>query len=253
MLTSLIEIINTGEFEDNGSLSIEAASAHQDGLLVRLRLVLPDGGSDVRSVYCHRPRSHELLAAEFADDLSVCEDHVLLWPHVQEKNALYFNGRADDGRSLLGALLQTHHQAVGEWFEFTRFMNDALFSPAVELLASQSGLLAEGPEPLIASYRSVLTDFGIRHSSPPSRDPSWWDGTQWQPETERLYALVIGRSYVIAPNFTEEVAKGCSRAVKCVFECKSIDGRLNPVVFSHSARCCASGGGYGTLSANSIV
>ena len=196
----------TGEFEDNGSLCIEEASAHQDGLLVRLRLTLPEGGNDVRSIYCHQPRSHELFAAEFIDALSVCEDHVLLWPHLQKKTALYFNGRAVDTRSLLGALVETHYRILGEWFPFTKFMNDSMFSPIVDLLGSQSGLLAEGPEQLIASYGEVLTEFGIRHSSPPSRDPSWWDGTRWQPETERLYALVIGRSYVIAPNFTEKVA-----------------------------------------------
>jgi len=207
MLTSLLEIIGTGEFEDNGSLFIEAASADQDGLLVRLRITLPDGSNDVRSIYCDQPRSHELLAAEFVNDLSVCDDHVLLWPHLQRKTALYFNGRADDTRSLLGALIKTHYRIVGEWFPFTKFMNDSLFSPKFDLLASQSGLLAEGPEQLVASYRSVLTDFGIRQSSPPSREPSWWDGTRWQPETEKLYALVIGRSYVIAPNFTENVAE----------------------------------------------
>ena len=206
MLPSLLDVIDTGEFEDNGSLYIEEASTHRDGLSIRLRLVLPDGDHTIRTIVCHQPRSHALLAAVPCCDLSVVEDHVLLWPHSQSIRALYFNGRATDPRSLLGALVETHYRIVGEWIPFERFMNDALFSPAIDLLDSHSGLLAEGPDQLIIAYSNVLTDLGIRHSSPPSREPSWWDGTQWQLETEKLYALIIGPSYVVAPAFSEKVA-----------------------------------------------
>lgn len=206
MLSALIATVDTGEFEDNGSLFIDAASARDSDLVICLRLNLPDGSKDARQVLCRRPRSYELMAAECADNLSVSDDHVLLWPHTQKKAALYFNGRADDSRSLLGALVQMHFRTVGEWFPFTTFMNDALFSPSCDLLGAQSGLLADGPEPLIDSYAAVLDDFGIRHSTPPPRAPGWWDGVQWQHSTEKLHVLIIGRSYVVAPEFAEDVA-----------------------------------------------
>ncbi|MBX3416287.1 MAG: hypothetical protein KF851_01690 [Pirellulaceae bacterium] len=206
MLKSLLEIIDTGEFEDNGSLCIEEALTHQDDLLVRLRLKHPDGGTEHRTILCHQPRSHFLQAAEYFDDLSVCDDHVLLWPHSQLQAALYFNGRPDNAHALLGALVETHHRTLNDWFPITRFMNNSLFSPNVELLASGSGLLAEGPFGIIDAYASVLETFNIRHSSPPRRPPSWWDGTRWQPETEKLYALIMGSSYVVGPNFTENTA-----------------------------------------------
>ncbi len=43
MLDSLRKIIDTGEFEDNGSLIIENPVFKQDDLLIRIWLTLPDG------------------------------------------------------------------------------------------------------------------------------------------------------------------------------------------------------------------
>jgi hypothetical protein len=116
---------------------------------------------------------------------------------------LYFNGRAQDSRTLIGALFTSHLRIVGEWFAFSHFINAALFFYKADLLDTGHGLLAKGPEAVINEYRAVLAEFGIRHSSPPSRQPSWWDGTSWQVEQERLHVLLVNESYVVAPEFRE--------------------------------------------------
>jgi len=206
MLDSLRKIIDKGEFEDNGSLVIENAMLNQDDLLIRICLTLPDGPAERRSILCRQPRSHSVIAAEFADHLDLCDNHVLLWPHCQQQVALYFNGRPADRFSLLGSLVDAHYRAVGDWIPFTKHVNSALFSPSCCLLDSGSGLLAEGPAGLIDEYRAVLQTYGIRQSSPPAREPSWWDGARWRPETEKLYALIMGTSYVVAPDFSDITA-----------------------------------------------
>jgi hypothetical protein len=130
-------------------------------------------------------------------------DHFLIWPHSHPQVQLYFHGRAENSRALLGALLMTHFQIFGESVPFTRFMNSAIFSQRIDLLNVGYGLLATGPESAISAYRSVLTDFRIRHSSPPSQEPKWWDGSSWQTERETLYLLMMGDSFIVAPEFLE--------------------------------------------------
>jgi len=206
MLDSLRKFIDTHEFEDDGSVTIEEAVFSQENLLIRIRLSLPEGPVERRSILCRQPRSHCLIAAEYSDNLDLYDDHVLLWPHCQRHVALFFNGRANDHFSLLGSLVDVHYRTVGEWIPFTKYMNSALFSTWCSLLDSHSGLLAEGPTGLIDEYRAVLQTYGIRDSSPPEREPSWWDGTRWQPGSEKLYALIVGSSYVVAPGFSEITA-----------------------------------------------
>lgn len=206
MLDSLREIIDTGEFEDNGSLWIEEVSRDSDSLLIRICLNLSDGPRERRTILCRQPRCDYLIAGEPSDYLDLSNDHVLLWPHRQQRVALYFNGRPNDRLSLLGSLVEAHYRTVGEWIPFTQYMNSALFAPSCCLLDSGSGLLAEGPIKLIDEYRAVLHTYGIRHSSPPAREPTWWDGTRWQPETEELYVLIIGSSFIVGPGFSETTA-----------------------------------------------
>lgn len=210
MLSSLLSVIDNSEFEDNGSLCIESVSTRHQDLLLQLRLRLPEGRTERRSILCERIRSHRIYAAKHADNLSVCDDHVVLWPHSEEQVNLYFNGKPRDKYALLGALLEAHARATHHWFPFTQFMNGALLSPSIELLNCQAGFLACGPQRLINAYRLVLESFGIQHSSPPPKPPHWWDGSQWQIETENLHAFILGDSYVVAPNFTEIHAEAIS-------------------------------------------
>jgi hypothetical protein len=203
VLTSLIDLTNTGEFEDAGSIRVSHAEYAGQDLLLRLDVALPEGDHEERSVLCRAPREHRILASEFADSVEVANDHVLIWPYSQPEVELYFNGSVQDSRMLIGALVLSHLRIVDEWFELSRFLNPGLFSGAVDPLRTGHGLLAKGPESIIDAYRAVLAEFGIRHSSPPPRDPCWWDGNSWHTEQERLHVLLVGQSYVVGPEFRE--------------------------------------------------
>jgi hypothetical protein len=203
MLDSLINITGTGEFEDDGSFCITHAEYIDADLHLQLDLKLPNGTSASRAILCRQPRSHHILMAEHVDQLLISDNHFLIWPHSQPQFELYFHGRAQDSRTLLGALLMTHVQIFGENVPFPHFMNSAIFSQRVDLLNMGFGLLATGPETAITAYRTVLTDFHIRHSSPPPHEPKWWNGSSWQTEKESLYLLMMGDSFVVAPEFLE--------------------------------------------------
>jgi hypothetical protein len=200
MLTSLIDLTSTGEFEDDGAISITSADHVGQDLVLGLSLFLPDGQIEKRAIQCRSPRCYRIGAAEREDSIAVLDDHVLLWPSVQFKVQLHFNGSATDSRPVLGALALQHYQLLGEWFPFPEFVNGELFR---DLFRFGSGLLATGPQAVMEAYGDVLDEFGIGHSSPPGRPPSWWNGTSWQEERERLHLLLIGRSYVVAPEFSE--------------------------------------------------
>jgi hypothetical protein len=126
------------------------------------------------------------------DYVLLTADHVVLWPHVQKQGELYFRGRPSDPLSLLGALVELHRDAVGNWFSVDRFLN--LPGRSADILRGGHGLLAKGPVQLLDSYAKVLDDYGIRHSTLPPRDPVWCNGGRWTPEAEQLYALLLGES-----------------------------------------------------------
>jgi hypothetical protein len=99
-------------------------------------------------------------------------------------------------------LVEAHWAAVGEWFDSLYFFN---LGPARSLRAMLNGgfgRLAAGPRSLMDSYADVLRVSGVAVSSPPSRSPTWWDGTRWVEEVGPLFAVILGGSYVVAQAVT---------------------------------------------------
>jgi hypothetical protein len=203
VLTQLFEFTGTIEYEEDGWLTITSADWDGSTLILTVRVHVPGTLDKQCRIACQQPRSHRIIALENDCLVSLAADHVVLYPHNQKQSELYFNGRPTDALSLFGALIESHQVAVGNWFSVDHFLN--LSGRSTDILRGGHGLLAKGPVPMLNTYANVLDRYGIKHSSVGSRDPEWWNGHQWTAETEQLYALIIGKSFVVAPSFTEKV------------------------------------------------
>jgi len=201
VLSQFLALTETLEYEDDGWLSITSAEWERSTLTLTTSVRLPDAAHHNFRIVCTDPRSHHIVAAGVDDLVTLTADHVVLWPNTEQQGELYFNGAPNDPASLLGSLIETHLETVGRWYAVDYFLN--LSGHATDVLRGGHGLLAKGPVPLLKAYAEVLDRHGASHSSPPYRDPVWWSDSQWIPEREQLFALIVGESYVVAPTFLE--------------------------------------------------
>lgn len=203
MLDALRELAASDVDEDLG-FTIESATHSGRDLLIRIVVKnLAQGQMRSTSILCRQPRAFRILAAEWLDGLDVFDQHVLLWPHCQQRVALFCRGRPLAPDAIVGALWVSHFQLVGDWIPFKAYINMGMCPPAGGSGSELSGILADGPRELVARYKSVVESHGLDCSLVPGLEPHWWDGEKWLPEVERLRVLVIGGSYVVSPEFSE--------------------------------------------------
>ena len=208
MLDSLRELLDSDVNDDIG-FTIDSASHSGSDLLIRIRVRSRSEPHDIRStaLLCRRPRSFRLLAATWLDGLAVLDSHVLLWPHCQPRVALFCRGSPVAPNAVVGALLDSHYRLAGDWIPFKAYINMAI-CPLFECSGTEfSGVIADGPQELVAGYKSALESNRLECSLVPSREPQWWDDGKWIPESGHLHVMVIGESYVVAPHFAEVQAE----------------------------------------------
>jgi hypothetical protein len=149
-------------------------------------------------VTCSGVRDHS-LSLGLAEGLQCSDDHVLLWAYNKRKLSLYFSGKCENSDAVIGALYSRHGELTKGWIPFQRFLNPNM--DLVKLLNGNSGMLAEGPQPLILAYEEILHKFGFVASHFDAGDPAHWDGETWQEEREKLSVLIIDKSYIVAEKF----------------------------------------------------
>jgi hypothetical protein len=141
-------------------------------------------------------------------------DHPLLWPFNSRRVQLYFKHDLDarhPPEMIAGALYFAHVEQVGSWISFDRFLNKSHLTLR-DLLSTTSGLLAEGPAPLLEAYRDTLTTHGLGANiidvGPPSHQRTVYDedprSTQFitMNEAGRVALLTLGDAYFIARKFS---------------------------------------------------
>lgn len=211
MLPRLMQLTDSLDFEEDGFLRVHGAQAEERDLVVYLE-VAGSTTSTLLRVRAHDVRYHHVVAPGGSKDVWLTDDHPILWSHSYPRSELYFRGKVDDVMSLVGALTVAHQSVAGSWSGDSGWLtqNERIRNPVLlaEVLESGSGLLSVGPVILLEAYAQVLDAYGVSHSMLEPSQPSWWNGEQWQRETERLLALMIGASYVIAPRYSEEVETG---------------------------------------------
>ncbi len=143
-----------------------------------------------RGVLEFRILSHEV------ESIALLERHPLLWTYDQDELELYFQDQPRDVHATIGRLHEAHASAGRGWISFDALFNEEM--PLHDLLTSGSGLLARGPVPVIRAYQEVLEADGLR-CSVINQGSMAIDGV----ESPRV--LIMGRSYVVATEFSAEL------------------------------------------------
>ena len=149
-------------------------------------------------VTCSGVRDHS-LSLGLGEELRWSDDHVLLWAHTKRKLSLYFSGTGENSDTIIGALYSQHERLTKGWIPFQRFLNPNM--DLTKLIKGGSGMLAEGPQPLMLAYEDVLQKFGFVASHVDAGEPAYWNGETWREEREKVSALIVDRSYIVAEKF----------------------------------------------------
>lgn len=140
------------------------------------------------------------LSLGLAEEFRLIDDHVLLWAHTKRKLSIYFSGTCETPDSVIGALYNRHWELTKGRIPFQRFLNPHV--DLTKLISGGSGMLAEGPEPLMLAYEDALQGCGFSASHIDAGEPAYWDGETWLEEREKLSVLLIDKSYIVAEKFS---------------------------------------------------
>jgi hypothetical protein len=195
-LDQLLETTRSAEFEDSGGLRLIAASWSAADLTLRFEL---DDGQERFSVWeleCTWVLE-QLLSKAYECGLNVWyEDHPILDQYTTEWESLAFSRAPRIPDRVVGQLWTAHREAVDDWIDFDRYLNDAM--PLAEVLRSPSGIVATGPAFLIDAYEQVLR----RNRCEPSRVPSG------RKQIEAACLVHFEESYVVAERVTARLVSG---------------------------------------------
>jgi hypothetical protein len=197
VLQELLEIVGTGEFEDNGNVLLTAAVWRTDSLGLSFRV---DHGDNINTswvVECSGLIEHLITDSNYQVGLNArSSDHPLLDQHTQSRHGLYISVAPSDPDKVVGQLWQAHREAADDWIPFDRFINHEL--PLRTLLSSGNALISTGPRFLVSAYRAVLENAGCRTS----------EITAAKPRVSVAQMIHFGESYVIAKDIVATRSAG---------------------------------------------
>jgi hypothetical protein len=191
MMDKLLEIIDTGEFEDTEIIRLISVKEQGDRLRLIFKVTPNVGEVHLQRwiVRCDNVIAHQIILGN-AYDLSLEYEHVLLWEHQKPRVAISFSAESiKHPLSVVGQLYRKHMELAGEWIPFDRYFN--MPEKLDELIAGRHGLLAEGPEPLMQAYEMVLKENGFQTTN-----------RIVVPDVhEGISVLIFGDSYIVASKF----------------------------------------------------
>ena len=200
MLGEFEALLGRMEFENNGGLVVAAVRwpGHACELLLDVRT-----GDDGDARQCWRVQCADFrtsrLSVGWVNEAELTADHPVLLRYTQPHVQLGFMGRPPDSRLVVADLWEVHRSVTDLWYPFEEFLNHRV--SLAQLLASNSGLLADGPRSLMDGYADVLRSHDMEASLFGERPPVRWRDGMWQPEPPGLHALILGESFVVGAGF----------------------------------------------------
>lgn len=177
------------------SSEVEAVSMVDGTLVVRFSCDLCSD-PDVRKSYilrCSDVPEHSLIAGP-CEEISVSDDHCLLWTYHCEAAYLHFTSNPSNPFEIVGRLYEAHEELFSGWRPLTGFLNPSLSGGLHGLLERGSGMLAQGPWPVMEAYaRAISNKMEVNINS--AHDSRYIS-------TRPYKALVIDESYVICREIT---------------------------------------------------
>ncbi len=139
------------------------------------------------------------ISLDFASSISISDTHPLLWQYSDKQSEIYFNGNCSDTDKLYLDLYKSHYACMEGLLDFEETINQS--KDFDQLLKSQNGLLASGPNKLMILYADVLTRHRLHYSIIGDRVPTFWDGEKHVVEIGNAKVLFIDSAYIIADDF----------------------------------------------------
>lgn len=133
-------------------------------------------------------------------DVSLSDDHPLLYEFVTAPTAVFFRGQPDDINATVLDIAQAHASTFGPWRHFPQYLNveQSLYA----LLASGGGLLGQMPQPFADEVLKVCQRHGLETHTQVGQ-PYVKAHANPMGQTEVL-ALLLGDSYFVAHAFSFE-------------------------------------------------
>lgn len=193
--------LDSAEFEEEGWLDLQNATLEGDDLHLHIVIRLGDREPVQKwAITCSAMEANKIVLGSFDQPLLSYDDHPLLWPYTKPVVSLCFHRRDSiEAGDVISKLYEQHHEIAKGEIPFSEYLNSLL--PLSALLGGQGGQLAEGPEPLILGYETILRDIGFSTSTI-TREPMVFKPKEfWTTPKPNLQLLLLGKSYVIAQRF----------------------------------------------------
>jgi hypothetical protein len=132
------------------------------------------------------------LKPSMSGDIDFYEDHPLLWKYNNDHGYLYYSSESKNKYELIGRVWEAHEMTMNGWRPITKFINTFSSNSKIEFCSGKSGLLADGPRPLLEAYQQSVS--GILE-------------TNYVPSYQRngkLKALIFDHGFVICNSVSIE-------------------------------------------------
>ena len=201
-LDSLFDELDRLERDGDPWVRITSAAWGQSSLALDVTLRNDDG--DERSadcqILCTNVRDYRIVDVAGGGIARLDAEHVVVRQHSEPHAHLFFKGRIDDTRSVVGALWVAHRKFADDWIEFDRYLNRNC--DLHDLLAGPAGELAEGPISILRTYAETLAAFDVAASIISQRPAKYFHDGSWHEQTAPLSGVHFGNSYVVAEQFS---------------------------------------------------
>jgi hypothetical protein len=202
--SELKELLDEYAGDSDTAIYIEKAEMVEEELLFTFSFSYPEIG-DQEPIYQTWQSSTvryktSNIKFEIEDELKLYLDHPLLWDFQDYQADLYYKGEVKDLGKLFYDLYKVHTQLYEGFKEFAfPFSEESqYFTP----FKYSNGLLISGAKKSLLQYGEVLSSNGLDFYLLNEKDPTFWNGSMFEPEASDLKLLQLGRSFVIAQDFS---------------------------------------------------
>ena len=198
-MKELLDSLDTNFDDSEGWIRLVDADWFADDLKLNLSIRFHDDRDpELWEVSCFSV-VEDSLCSNGAEVLTVSADSPLLKPFFEPEVDIMFSQNSVVPETLFGIVCSCCIEVMGRPESITKFINAA---PAISGISSSNfGLLGRFPESLAARILDALKDKPITTNALPGRLPKRWDGSEYV-DYGQLQALEIGRSYVVAEQFS---------------------------------------------------
>jgi len=96
------------------------------------------------------------LKPSMSGDVDLYNDHPLLWKFNEDHGYLYYSSEVDSKYELLGRVWEAHELSMNGWRPISEFINTISNDSKIKFCPGKSGLLADGPKPLLEAYQAAV-------------------------------------------------------------------------------------------------